>query len=204
MSHLRDRLDENVRIAPKDIMRVSVRLLALGVTSLLVLVAAPARSADQPDIERHIKQLDLIRPARAKAAADFSVPLSPNGTFTLSGQREKVILLNFWATWCEPCREEMPSIERLWQRYRNRGLVVLAISLDVKPQLVVDFIARHRLSFPIGLDSKGEVATLYGARALPATFIIDREGALAALALGPRAWDSNSAQTLFESLTSNP
>jgi len=186
------------------IAMVSGRLLALGVTGLLVLVAAPARSTDPPDIERHIKQLGLIRPARAKAAADFSMPLSPNGTFTLSEQREKVILLNFWATWCEPCREEMPSVERLWQRYRNRGLVVLAISLDVTPQLVVDFTARHRLSFLIGLDSKGKVATLYGARALPATFIIDREGALAALALGPRAWDSDSAQALFESLTSNP
>jgi peroxiredoxin len=95
----------------------------------------------------------------------------------------------------------MPSIERLWRRYRDRGLVVLAISLDVKPQLVADLAMRHKLSLRVGLDPKAEVATLYGARALPATFIIDREGGLVAMALGPKAWDGDSAQALVEYLT---
>jgi peroxiredoxin len=197
-----DRL-ENARIPREDItIEMSSRVrVALILAWLTIFVVMPARSAVGLDLEQAIKRLDLVRPARTRTAVDFSVGLHPDGTFRLSEQRGKVVLLNFWATWCAPCLEEMPAIGRLWERYRDRGLIVLAVSVDARTQPVVSFVTRHKLGFSVGLDPKSEVATLYGARALPSTFIIDRDGGLAALALGPRIWDGEAAHALIESLT---
>lgn len=148
-----------------------------------------------------ITELDLIRPARPKVAEDFTATLLGGQRFRLAEQRGKVVLVNFWATWCPPCREEMPSMERLWRRYRDRGFVLVAVSLDSDPTLVGPFVADHKLTFPVALDPQVEVANLYGVRALPASFVLDRTGTLVALALGPRTWDNDAAHSLVEGLT---
>ncbi|MGH7312319.1 MAG: TlpA disulfide reductase family protein, partial [Candidatus Rokuibacteriota bacterium] len=114
--------------------------------------------------------------------------------------RGQVLLINFWATWCPPCLEQMPALERLWRQHKDNGFVLVAVSLDGDPAPVGPFVAEHRLTFPVALDPKFEVANLYGVRALPATFVVDRLGNLAALALGPRTWDNDAAHSLVESL----
>jgi thiol-disulfide isomerase/thioredoxin len=112
-----------------------------------------------------------------------------------------VVFLNFWATWCPPCREEMPAMERLYQRYKDKGFVVLAVSMDSEGgPIVVPFVKERGLTFPIGVDPKMALADRYGVRALPSSFLVDRKGNVAALALGPREWNGKAAHALIESL----
>ena len=113
----------------------------------------------------------------------------------------KVVFLNFWATWCEPCREEMPSMERLHRAYKDRGLVVLAISLDSQGASVVNpFVKKFAITFPVGLDPKMAVRESYGVWAVPSTFILDRQGKRVLFANGAREWDGKSAHAVIESL----
>jgi peroxiredoxin len=159
------------------------------------------RPGRQLSLEAAIHELDLIRPSRTRAVQDFTLPLVGGKSFRLIDHRGKPLLINFWATWCPPCLEEMPALERLWRQHKDGGFVLLAVSLDTDPELVGPFLARHDLTFPVALDPKFEVANLYGVRALPATFVVDRLGNLTALALGPRTWDNDAAHSLVEVLT---
>ena len=167
----------------------------------------PAKSGPAPgrpvQLDDAIRELDLIRPSRHKVAEDFTVKTANGGSFRLSEHRGKAVLLNFWATWCLPCREEMPAMERLYQRHRERGLVLVAISLDADPAVVPPYVKESRLTFPIALDPKADVANRYGVRALPSSFVVDRHGAMTALALGPRTWDNAAANALVEALTAD-
>src|SRR3989338_894524 len=144
--------------------------------------------------------LDLIRPARQKLAEDFSAALLGGRALKLSEQRGKVVMINFWATWCPPCREEMPAMERLWRHHRDQGFVMLAVSVDSVTAKVKPYIDEHGFTFPILLDPEMDVANAYGVRALPSSFFVDRHGQLTALALGPRAWDSDASHSLVEAL----
>jgi peroxiredoxin len=160
-----------------------------------LLGPGPARAEDPA------RALDLIKPSRAQVAQGFAVPALPQGTLRLADFKGKVVFLNFWATWCPPCKEEMPDMERLHQRYAPRGLVVMAVSVDSDgASAVAPFVKEHRLTFRVGLDPKMSTATLYGVRALPSTFVVDRSGNIAYLALGPRRWNSKDAWALFDSL----
>lgn len=145
--------------------------------------------------------LALIRPSPPKLARDFTVKTLDGRTVRLSEHRGQVVFINFWATWCPPCREEMPAMERLFRQTRKDGLVMLAVSVDADPKVIAPFVAEQRFTFTIGLDPKMELADSYGVRALPATFIVDREGHLTALALGPRTWDDAASHALVKQLS---
>jgi peroxiredoxin len=161
---------------------------------------APARPAPSLALTEAIKALDLVKPARVKLADDFSVRMPDGGTFRLSEQRGRVVMVNFWATWCPPCLEEMPAMERLYRQHKDHGFTLVAISVDTNPALVTPFVRAHRLSFPIGLDPGMDLANTYAVRALPSSFMVDRDGNLAALALGPRRWDGAAAHALVAAL----
>jgi peroxiredoxin len=172
---------------------MSFRLvLALLVGSLLVTGRAASQDA--------FKTLDLIVPSPAELARPFTVPGTDGQPLRLAAHRGRVVFLNFWATWCVPCREEMPAMERLYQRFRDRGLVVLAVSVDRTAAPVGPFVGELRLTYPIGLDPTMALAKEYGVRGLPASFLITRAGRLAARALGPREWDSSAAHAVVETL----
>jgi peroxiredoxin len=147
-----------------------------------------------------IKELDLIKPARQKAADDFKVPTPGGGTFRLGDYRGKVVMVNFWATWCPPCLEEMPAMERLYRRHKDAGFTLVAISVDADPKKVKPFLTEHNLTMPIGVDPKMDLANTYGVRALPSSFVVGRDGNLAALAIGPRRWDNDAAHSLVEGM----
>jgi peroxiredoxin len=156
--------------------------------------------ADGPGVDVALKQLELMKPARARLAEDFTLPTPAGDTFRLSEQRGKVVLVNFWATWCPPCLEEMPAMERLWRRHKDAGFVLVAISLDTDPKKVPPFVSARRFSFPVGLDPKMAVAEKYGVRALPSSFVLDRDGTVTGIALGPRAWDDRAAHGLVQAM----
>lgn len=118
----------------------------------------------------------------------------------LSDFRGKVVFLNFWATWCSPCRIEMPSMERLHKKLKDRGLVMLAINLEEPVSLVRAFFEEYKLSFTALLDTKGEVGVMFGISALPTTFIIYEDGRIIGAAMGARDWYSEKALALFEYL----
>jgi peroxiredoxin len=171
--------------------------------------AAPAAAVPKPaarsgrvlTLDDAVRELDLIRPSRQKQAEDFTLGMADGTSFRLSEHRGKTILINFWATWCPPCREEMPALERLYRQHKDRGLVLVAVSIDADPKLVPPYVRASKLTFPVALDPKAEVANKYGVRALPSSFVVDRQGAMAALALGPRVWDNEASHSLVEALS---
>jgi peroxiredoxin len=170
--------------------------------------SAPPAAGDRPAalapstaaIDVALRELDLVKPSRSRAAEDFTLPALGGGTFRLSEQRGKIVLVNFWATWCPPCLEEMPAMERLWRKYKDAGFVLVAVSVDTDPQKVTPFVREHTLTFPIAFDTTMAVAEKYGVRALPSSFILGRGGELAALALGPRHWDTKASHRLIEAM----
>jgi thiol-disulfide isomerase/thioredoxin len=110
------------------------------------------------------------------------------------------VLINFWATWCPPCLEEMPAMERLYRQHRDGGFTLVAVSVDADSKLVAPFLTARKFSFPVALDPSMNMANTYGVRALPSSFIVARDGTLAALAIGPRHWDNDAAHSLIEAL----
>jgi peroxiredoxin len=170
--------------------------VAVVVIALAVLWPVPARPGDDP-----VSALDLTRATPARPARDFQVPTPDHGTLRLADFKGQVVLLNFWATWCKPCEEEMPGMERLHRKFRGRGLAILAISMDSDGAAAVrPFVQKHRLTFPVGLDPKMTMSAPYGIWALPVTFVIDRGGRRVLVANGPRRWDSPAAEALVEAM----
>jgi peroxiredoxin len=184
--------------------RVLRKALVIGTLVLPAVTLAMPPGLSRPGAaaarEPH-QALELIKPGRLQAAKAFQAG-TPDGKsmMTLEDFKGKVVFLNFWATWCAPCKEELPSMERLYQKYKDRGLVVLALSVDPEPSAVIPFVRDRRLSFHVGIDPKLAVANLYGVRALPSSFIIDRRGNLSSVALGAREWDGKAANAFFDSI----
>ena len=119
---------------------------------------------------------------------------------SLSEFKGKVIFVNFWTTWCGGCREEMPSMENLHQRLKNKDFIMVAIDIKQPVSWVQAFFEKHKLTFTPLLDPKGKTGDEFGVRALPTTFIIDKEGRIIGKAFGPRSWDSKASVALFEEL----
>jgi peroxiredoxin len=147
-----------------------------------------------------MQALDLATPSRKRPAEDFTLPMPDGRKFRLSDHRGKVVLINFWATWCPPCREEMPSMERLYSERKDRAFALVAVSLDASPTAVAPYLAQGGFTFPVALDPRMDLASAYGVRALPASFIVDPHGAIVAMALGPRDWAAPAAHALVEGM----
>jgi cytochrome c biogenesis protein CcmG/thiol:disulfide interchange protein DsbE len=125
-----------------------------------------------------------------KMAPDFALPDLNDKTTRLSDFRGKVVFLNFWATWCKPCREEMPSMEVLYKNYERDGLVVLAVSIDrvTTKKDIPPFVKSLSLTFPVLVDSWGQTDKRYKLMGVPETYIIDQQGVLREKIIGPRDW----------------
>ncbi len=131
---------------------------------------------------------------------DFSA-VGPDGKkVSLRDFRGKIVFLNFWASWCEPCREEMPAMERLYQEFKNKNFVVLAVNVMDRRQDAIDFVKELKLSYPVALDPEGQVGHLYGAWGLPTTYLIGPKGEGLARAWGPAKWYSPAARNLIKEL----
>jgi thiol-disulfide isomerase/thioredoxin len=144
--------------------------------------------------------LRVIPAAQPMEAPGFTLPAVAGPSVALQAFRGKVVLLNFWATWCGPCRREMPAIERLHRAYRDRGLAVLAVDFRESKEQVKAFSQELGLTFPALLDANGEVTFSYGARALPVTFLVGRDGKILWKAIGRREWDGPAGRAYFDQL----
>ena len=140
-------------------------------------------SSDSPEYAAAMAKLEADDQRRQQA--EFTLTDIQGKSWTLSGLRGKVVVVNFWATWCPPCRKEMPDLESLYGRFKDQGLVVLAIS-DEDASKVKPFISERNFTYPILLDPGRKVNALYGVEGIPRTFVYDREGKLAAQSIDMR------------------
>jgi thiol-disulfide isomerase/thioredoxin len=134
-------------------------------------------------------------------APDFTLPTLSGVPIRLAELRGKVVLLNFWATWCVPCRTEMPALEALYQRYKDHGLDVLAVNLDLLSTAgVAAFLQEVGVTFRVGLDPAWSTAQAYRVFGLPTTYLIDRTGHVVVREVGPRDWLDSVSQLAVEGL----
>ncbi len=116
--------------------------------------------------------------ASEATAPDFTVPTLDGQELSLSDFRGKYVLLNFWASWCPPCKAEMPELHDYYKTYQNRNFTLLAINVNDDPANAAAFIQANGFTFPVGLDTNGRVFNSYGGSALPTSFLIDPNGNL--------------------------
>jgi len=130
------------------------------------------------------------------------LPRLDGGVSALDDHRERLVIVNFWATWCTPCTAEMPTLEALWRQYRGRGLIVLGVSVDrgAPRPLIEPYVARLGLSFPILLDADLSASRAWRVQGLPATFVVRPGAPGAGLAAAAREWSSAEMRALLERL----
>jgi len=167
---------------------------------LLVLAALFAFSMAKSDLPKGLTYVYETPPLK-----DFELPTMTGDTMKLSDHKGKVVLVNFWATWCPPCREEMPGIHNVWMQLKDKGFEVLAVNLGEDAEDVDRFIFEYGLedSFYFLLDSESEAMKLLEVKGLPTTFIVDKEGNKYYEALGPRQFDSEEIVSLITELLEN-
>jgi len=158
---------------------------------------APISIADVKTDEK----FDQKKSAVGYLAPDFSLRNLKGNYQSLDSFSGQVVVLNFWATWCVPCRVEMPSFEKLYRRYRSEGVTVLAVTLDKNSeQNIKSFVEEYELSFPVLLDEEGKVERLYPSMTIPFTYVIDRDGRIVARVDGAKNWESNETFEAIEYL----
>jgi peroxiredoxin len=147
------------------------------------------------------KNFDQKKSAVGYLAPDFNLRNIKGNYQSLDSFSGQVVVLNFWATWCVPCRVEMPSFEKLYRRYRSEGVAVLAVTLDKNSeQKIKSFVDEYELSFPVLIDEEGKVERLYPSMTIPFTYVIDRGGRVVARVDGAKNWESNETFEAIEYL----
>ncbi len=177
-------------------MRAGKSLLFLILT--MILAGLPATGLTHGPLLHGFK---LVTFEPSPAAPDFQLVDLNGEPAELNNYRDQYVLLNFWATWCPPCVAEMPALEQLYQHYRDRGFVVVAISSDVEGRSIVQpFIESLGVTFPVLLDPDGQVSAAYGAKSLPVSFLLDRDVRVVAAAQGAREWFSEAALSALDEI----
>ena len=150
-----------------------------------------------------LADLLIVPEVSRQSAPDFVSENLRGGNTGLADYKGKIVLLNFWATWCMPCRAEMPSMETLWQKYKEQGLVIAAVSVDEGSRGRIETFSKLLdLSFPILLDPESEVSDLYKVSNMPTSFLIDRNGKIISRIVGTEEWASPEAIQLVEDILS--
>lgn len=137
-------------------------------------------------------QQTLTAAQQPTPAPEFSLPDLDGKLHTLSEYRGKLVVLNFWATWCPPCRYEMPAMQRAWEQVGDEGIVFLGVDVGEDSDTVFTFLADYPLDFPLLLDEQAKVIEQYPVTGLPTTYIIDPQGRITHRAVGGRAWDDTA------------
>jgi peroxiredoxin len=133
-------------------------------------------------------------------APGFSLPRLPSGNLSLADFRGKVVVLNFWATWCPPCVAETPSLETFAAKMQDRGVAVVGVSVDQDPGALQKFVEAYHLTYPIAQDPGRDVPARYGTYKFPETYIIDRSGHVADKIIGATNWTDPRMIAFVDSL----
>ena len=189
-----------------------VALAALAPALLLLASCGPgsrpaARAPLSPQaVADQIRKAGIDVPNRDLPSQDFTLESLGGDKVSLSSFKGKVVLLSFWATWCGPCKQEMPEMQALYQKLKGRGFEVVAVDMMEDKATVSDFVKKNGYTFPILLDTTGEVGGggLYDARAIPTNYIVDKTGRIVGRKIGVDGptWMSAERVAVFESLLS--
>ena len=173
----------------KSILLIFLIIISIGIIVLLQTKDSSFNLSGKP------------RPVKGGPAPNFTLPGLDGKMISLADFNGKVVLLNIWATWCPPCVEEMPSMEKLYQELKDEDFEILAVSIDVSGAIaVIPFMKKHKLSFPALTDTKGAIRSLYQTTGVPESFIIDKDGIIVEKVIGPRAWATPGVIRYFRSL----
>ena len=170
--------------------------------------SAKAQTAPQTEMQKAFADAGLRLLNERISPREFSLPLASQGAAgdthgemqSLGALNGKVVFLNFWATWCGPCVAEMPSMEALYNRYKEKGFEILAVNCMEGEKEVIAFMKDNGLSFPAALDVEGKVGAAYGIQAIPTTFILDRDGKIIVRLVGSIDWNTEKIHAAIESL----
>lgn len=173
-------------------MRLSIALVA-GLCAFFLM--GPAHAGDV------FSEAGVMNSIGKNFASDFTLMGVDGKEHSLAEYKGKVVLLNFWGTWCEPCREEMPALERLWKGFKDKGLVIVAVALDRGSiHKVGEFCRMSEVTFPVLLDPSGDVKDAWAVTMFPTSFVVGRDGLIKGRINGPRPWDNVASNRLFETL----
>jgi len=165
-------------------------LLLIGLSLIVYFIS-------QRDAGKKESLVDVGLPAPNLEVADAVT----GRTLSSSDFKGKVLFINFWATWCQPCREEMPSMEELFNHFLdNKDFVMLTILFRDDPQTGINYLKENGFNFPVRLDKEGQTARAYGLTGVPETYIVDKKGILREKIIGPYQWDSPEALELISRL----
>ncbi len=160
-------------------------------TLLLCLMIHPGLAAD-------------LKPLPPKPAPALDLPLLGGHRITLASLKGRVVLVNFWATWCPPCRKEMPSMERLQRDMANRPFTILAVNAGETPAAVQEFLQQVPVTFPIALDQDGRQIRAWRAFVFPTSYLVDKAGHIRYGLYGSIEWDTPGAEAIIEELIREP
>jgi cytochrome c biogenesis protein CcmG/thiol:disulfide interchange protein DsbE len=182
---------------PGPSLRLSLTILFVVVASVLViLLLRNGRDSTIPTT----KQIQV-----GFSAPNFIFPDLKGQQISLSDQRGKVVLVNIWATWCPPCKQEMPSMQKLYEKFKGENFEILAVSIDSTGRdAVAPFTRTMNLTFPVLLDPKEDIGSLYGITGVPESFIIDKEGIVVEKIIGPIDWATPKVFQFFQDLINKP
>jgi cytochrome c biogenesis protein CcmG/thiol:disulfide interchange protein DsbE len=191
-------MNSNVRIL--SAIALGALLIAIGLISFVNLYSRSAAGSSRFDSgTTPLPRAGTV--AAGKLAANFTLKDLKGDQVSLASLRGKVVFLNIWATWCAPCREEMPSIESLYNDFKaNKDFVVLAVSQDTDGGTVRPFVAQNHIQFTVLLDPRNEVGERYDVNGIPETFIIGRDGRIVAHHVGPYDWSNADIREALQEL----
>ena len=173
----------------QPLLLIVLILIGVGIIFLLQTKDSSFNLSGSPRLEQGVP------------APDFILPGLDGQMVRLADYRGKVVLLNIWATWCPPCVDEMPSMEKLYQTLKADGFEILAVSMDESGAPTVrPFMEKHQLNFPALTDTEGAIKSLYQTTGVPESFIIDKDGVIVEKVIGPRDWASPGAVRFFRNL----
>ncbi len=150
-----------------------------------------------------LASLKMSRLPAGSMAMPFELTALDGTRVRLSDLAGKVVLVNFWATWCGPCKEEMPSLARLQQQLDPKKFVLLTVTTDLQRQGIAQFLSHAGISLPVFFDDDQEVSRSFMVRGLPTTVVVGRDGTLLGRAVGPRVWDSQESVALMRQMVEN-
>ena len=186
---MKDEIRKGRRINLRSLFLIFLIVIGLGIIALLQTKRfLNGKSAES-------------RPVTGLPAPNFTLPGLDGKMVSLNDYRGKVVLLNIWATWCPPCVDEMPSMQKLHQTLKDERFEILAVSIDESGMKIVrPFMKKHRLSFPALLDPKGDIKRLYQITGVPESFVLDKNGTIVEKIIGPRDWASAGAIRFFREI----
>lgn len=190
----------------QSLIRASLAVVILGGVVWVLPVRRPGQDGGHHGAATPVldpfEKAGVVELKEGQPAPGVTLLTLDGGGASLTDHRDKLVVLNFWATWCQPCTVEMPSLEALWQRYRDRGLIVVGVSVDrgAPKALLEPYVRNLKLTFPILLDPDSKTSDRWRVTALPATFLVRPGGEVAGMAMGAREWNSDEMRALVERL----